>query len=86
MISLEPQGSNGIKVSNNGSSGIVTTFPQEHKALTGIRVNEFGQAGINVDGALNAPPRIRFVVQKGTSDTREVDLSINEIKKGIKAY
>jgi hypothetical protein len=81
---LGAQGTNGIVVSDDGSSGIVTTFPQEMKALTGIRVNQFGQAGVNVDGALNAPPRIRFVVQKGTSDTREIDLSVNEIRKGIK--
>jgi hypothetical protein len=81
---LGPQGSNGIKVSNDGSGNLVINFTTEQAALTGIRVNEFGQAGINVDGALNAPPRIKFVVQKGTSDTREEEISINEIVKGIK--
>ena len=79
-------GTNGISVSNNGTTGILnTTFPEEMKALSGMRVNKNGQAGINIsNGALNAPPVLRFTVQKGTSDTREEDIAIHEINKGIK--
>jgi hypothetical protein len=62
-----------------------TTFPEEMKALSGMRVNRYGQAGINIsNGALNAPPVLRFTVQKGTSDTREEDIAIHEINNGIK--
>jgi hypothetical protein len=67
-----------------------TSLSQSEKmiAIGGFRYKVDGvvaEAGLNVDGGtLNGPPNIRFVAQKGTSDTREETVPLKKIDKGIK--
>ena len=68
-----------LKSQSTGGSTV-----EKLKALAGIQVDAYGQAGINVNGALNAPPTLQFVSQKGTSDSEEKDISIRSIKGGLK--
>ena len=83
---LGTEGTNGIILRNTLTGNNLTQFfPDEIKALAGFRYNSGGFGGINVtDGVLNSPPNVRFVVQKGTSDTKEKDIGVRKIKKGIR--
>ena len=69
-----------ITILNESTAG----FPEELKALAGLKTNTFGQTGLNIDGSLNVPPTIRFTKQKRTSDTEEKDIAVRSIRTGIK--
>ena len=54
--------------------------------ISGMRIpapNQ-GTPGPNADGPLNCPPTIRFIKQKGTSETEEREVPIETIRGGIK--
>jgi len=60
---------------------------EELEALAGIRYINDGatfKAGVNVDGVLSGPPSVRFIVQKNTSNTKELTVPIRKISDGIK--
>ena len=71
-----------------GGTAKTTTFPEELKALAGIRYktnSATNEAAINLpDGTLNSPPTINFIAQKGTSDSTEKSIAIRKIVGGIK--
>ena len=64
------------------------TDAEKLAGMAGLRTIANGtnyQTGINLDsGTLNSPPQIRFISQKGTSDTREESVGIKKINNGIK--
>jgi len=75
-----------LSLSLNGSTPLRTaSFARKLRALAGIRYDANSNASINLDnGVLNSPPNLRFVVQKGTSDTDEKDIPIRKVEKGIR--
>lgn len=83
---LATQGANFISLRNDVNNSLATTFPEEIKALAGLRTDRLlGGTKINQpNGVLNSPPNLRFVVQKGTSDTKEKDIGVRKIVKGIR--
>lgn len=73
-----------------GSNKVSSTQAEKMAAMAGLRTIATGggagnQTGLNLgSGVLNLPPQIRFIAQKGTSDTTEESVGIKKIKKGIK--
>ena len=56
------------------------------EAISGMRIpaTNAGTPGPNANGPLNCPPTIRFIKQKDTSETEDIQVPINHIKGGIK--
>jgi len=77
-----------VYANETGGTAKSTTFPQELKALAGIRYKNNGstnEAAVNLDGGfLNSPPLIRFTAQKGTSDSTTKSIAVRRISGGIK--
>ena len=77
-----------IYENETGGTAKLSTFPEELKSLQGIRYKNDGttnEAAVNLDGGfLNSPPVIRFIAQKGTSDSTEKTIAIRKIVGGIK--
>lgn len=79
-----------IRVYENETGGTAQLLlkANELKALAGIRYLNNGsinQAAVNLDGGfLNSPPVVKFVAQKGTSDSTEKTIAIRKIVGGIK--
>ena len=73
-----------------GNNKVSSTAAEKLAAMAGLRTIATGggagnQTGLNLlSGVLNMPPQIRFVAQKGTSDTTEESVGIKKINKGIK--
>lgn len=81
---------NQFKFFEDSAGNNSTSLSQSDKmiAIGGFRYKVDGvvsESGLNVDGGtLNGPPNIRFVSQKGTSDTREETIPLKKIDGGIK--
>lgn len=71
-----------------GGVGLFSTMSAAEKAsaISGIRIpaKNQGEPGPNADGPLNCPPTIRFIKQKGTSETEDREVPIEAIRNGIK--
>lgn len=80
--------SNGanLSISSNGTTDITNaSFARKLRALAGIRYDAVSGGSINLDaGVLNSPPNLRFIVQKGTSETEEKDIPVRKVEKGIR--
>jgi hypothetical protein len=75
-------GGQSINVSPNAGSP-----SNQLEAISGMRIPAEASGltpGPNANGPLNCPPTIRFIKQKGTSETEDAQIPINHIIGGIK--
>ena len=80
-------GGDSINVRPNVNTSLGTNASFQLEAISGMRIPAFASGltpGPNANGPLNCPPTVRFIKQKGTSETEDAQVPINNIIGGVK--